>query len=66
MNIVNDNKCSWLNDLNERTGIKTLDRDEINIIESRSKPTWLPPQTFLNIGVITRLMFERFRSRSDV
>jgi len=22
MNIVNDNKCSWLNDLNERTGIK--------------------------------------------
>ena len=40
--------------------------DEINIIESRSKPTWLPPQPFLNIGVKTRLMFERFRSRSDV
>ena len=28
MNIVNDNTCSWLNDLNERNGIKTLDRDE--------------------------------------
>jgi glycine/D-amino acid oxidase-like deaminating enzyme len=40
--------------------------DEINIIESRSKPTWLPPQPFLNIGVKTRLIFERLRSRSDV
>ena len=28
MNIVNDNSCSWLNDLNERTGIKTLDKDK--------------------------------------
>jgi glycine/D-amino acid oxidase-like deaminating enzyme len=40
--------------------------DEINVIESRNKPTWLPPQPFLNIGVKTRLMFERFRSRADV
>ena len=40
--------------------------EEINIIESRNKPTWLPPQPFLNIGVKTRLIFERFRSRSDV
>ena len=40
--------------------------DEINIIESRSKPTWLPPQPFLNIGVKTRLMFERFRSQNDM
>ena len=40
--------------------------DEINIIESRTKPTWLPPQPFLNIGVKTRLIFERFRSQSDV
>jgi glycine/D-amino acid oxidase-like deaminating enzyme len=42
------------------------DSDEINIIESRSKPTWLPPKPFLNIGVKARLIFERFRSRSDV
>ena len=28
MNIVNDNTCSWLNDLNERTGIKNLDKDK--------------------------------------
>jgi glycine/D-amino acid oxidase-like deaminating enzyme len=40
--------------------------EEINIIESRNKPNWLPPQPFLNIGVKARLMFERFRSRSDV
>ncbi len=40
--------------------------EEINVIESRNKPTWLPPQPFLNIGVKTRLMFERFRSRSDL
>ena len=29
MNIVNDNSCSWLNDLNKRIGIKTLDKDKI-------------------------------------
>jgi len=40
--------------------------EEINLIESRIKPTWLPPQPFLNIGVRTRLMFERFRSQNDV
>ena len=40
--------------------------DEINIIESRSKPTWLPQQPFLNVGVKIRLMFERFRAKSDI
>ncbi|MDA8845246.1 FAD-binding oxidoreductase [Candidatus Pelagibacter bacterium] len=52
----------------EQIAIKASNKnsDEINIIESRIKPTWLPPQPFLNIGVKTRLMFERFRSRSDV
>ena len=28
MNIVNDNTCSWLNDLNKRTGIKNLEKDK--------------------------------------
>ena len=28
MNIVNDNSCSWLNDLNERSNIKNLDKDK--------------------------------------
>ena len=40
--------------------------DAINIIESRSKPTWLPPQPFLNLGVKARLMYERFRAKSDI
>jgi len=40
--------------------------DEINIIESRNKPTWLPPQPFLNIGVKARLIYERFRSKKDI
>ena len=40
--------------------------EEINIIENRSKPTWLPPQPFLNLGIKARLIYERFKSRSDV
>ena len=40
--------------------------EEINIIESRNKPTWLPPQPFLNIGVKGRLIYERFRSKKDI
>ena len=40
--------------------------DEINIIESRSKPTWLPPEPILSLGVKTRLMFERLRANSDL
>jgi glycine/D-amino acid oxidase-like deaminating enzyme len=39
---------------------------EIEIIEERNKPTWLPPQPFLNIGVRSRLFFERLRSRSEI
>ena len=38
---------------------------EINIIENRNKPTRLPPQPFLNIGVKTRLIYERIRARHD-
>ncbi len=38
---------------------------EIEIIESRNKPTWLPPQPFLNLGIKTRLIYERFRAKSD-
>jgi glycine/D-amino acid oxidase-like deaminating enzyme len=39
---------------------------EIETIEARNKPTWLPPQPFLNIGVKTRLIYERFRARSEI
>jgi len=40
--------------------------EEISIIEKRKKPNWLPPQPFLNLGIYTRLTYERIRARSDV
>ena len=40
--------------------------EEIDIIESRDKPTWLPPQPLLNIGIMTRLIYERFRAVSEI
>ncbi len=39
---------------------------EIQIIEARNKPTWLPPQPFLNIGVKARLIYERIRAAKDI
>ena len=39
---------------------------EIEIIEARNRPTWLPPQPFLNIGVKARLIYERIRASKDI
>jgi len=39
---------------------------EIVIIEARNKPTWLPPQPFLSLGVKTRLIYERMRAHSEI
>ena len=39
---------------------------EIEIIESRNKPTRLPPQPFLDFGIKTRLLYERIRARSEI
>ena len=39
---------------------------EIKVIEDRNKPTWLPPQPFLNFGIKTRLFYERFRAKNEV
>ena len=39
---------------------------EIETIEARKKPTWLPPQPFLDLGVKARLIYERLRARSEV
>ena len=39
---------------------------EIETIEARSKPTWLPPEPFLSLGVKTRLIYERLRARSEI
>ena len=40
--------------------------EEIETIEARNKPTWLPPQPFLDLGVKARLMYERLRARSEI
>ena len=52
----------------EQIAIKAINENskEIEIIEKRNKPTWLPPQPFLNLGIKTRLLYERFKARSEV
>ena len=52
----------------EQIAIKASNKhsEEIQIIEKRSKPTWLPPQPFLNFGIKTRLIYERIRARSEI
>ena len=39
---------------------------EIDSIELQNKPTWLPPQPFLGIGVKFRLFYERLRAKSEI
>ena len=39
---------------------------EIDLIESMIKPTWLPPEPFLSIGVKARLILERIKARSEI
>jgi glycine/D-amino acid oxidase-like deaminating enzyme len=52
----------------EQIAIKASNQNssEIEIIESRKQPTWLPPQPFLNLGIKTRLIYERFRAISEI
>ena len=52
----------------EQIAIKASNENtkEIETIEARNKPTWLPPQPFLNLGVKARLMYERLRARSEI
>ena len=40
--------------------------NEIEIINKRAKPNWLPPSPILNLGVQTRLFFERLRAKSEI
>ena len=40
--------------------------NEIEIINKRTKPNWLPPSPILNLGVQTRLFFERLRAKSEI
>ena len=52
----------------EQIAIKASNENtkEINIIEERKKPNWLPPDPILSIGVRARLIYERFRARSEI
>ncbi len=52
----------------EQIAVKAINEHtkEIEIIESRKKPTWLPPTPILNLGVKTKLMYERIRALSDL
>ena len=42
------------------------DSEEIKIIQERKKPNWLPPQPFLNIGIYSKLFYERIRASSEI
>ncbi len=52
----------------EQIAIKASNQttSEIEIIERKNKPTWLPPQPFLNLGVKTRLIYERIKAKSEI
>ena len=52
----------------EQIAIKASNENtkEIEIIESINKPTWLPPQPFLDLGIKARLLYERIRARSEI
>ena len=52
----------------EQIAFKAINENtkEIEIIESRNKPTWLPPEPFLSLGVKARLMFERLRAKNEI
>ncbi len=52
----------------EQIAIKASNENtkEIETIEARNKPTWLPPDPFLSFGVKTRLIYERIRARYEI
>ena len=43
-----------------------VDSEEISIIQSKKQPNWLPPQPFLNIGIFSRLLFEKIIAKSEI
>ncbi len=52
----------------EQIAIKASNENtkEIETIEARSKPTWLPPDPILSIAIKTRLIYERFKAKSEI
>jgi glycine/D-amino acid oxidase-like deaminating enzyme len=52
----------------EQIAIKASDKNskEIELIEKRTKPTWLPPSPFLDFAIKSRLIYERMRAVSEI
>ncbi len=52
----------------EQIAIKASNENtiEIETIEARNKPTWLPPDPFLSLGVKIKLIYERIRAKSEI
>ena len=52
----------------EQIAIKASDENskEIELIEKRKKPTWLPPSPFLDFAIKSRLIYERMRAVSEI
>ena len=52
----------------EQIAIKASNENtnEIEIIEARNKPTLLPPDPFLSLGIKARLIYERLRASSEI
>ena len=52
----------------EQIAIKASNENtnEIEIIEARNKPTLLPPDPFLSLGIRARLIYERLRASSEI
>ena len=52
----------------EQIALKACDKntEEMKVIESRTKPTKLPSEKLLDIGVKTRLFYERIRARKEI
>ena len=53
--------------LGEQIALKAIGENskEIQTIERRNKPTWLPPEPFLSLGVNARLFYEKIIARSE-
>ena len=52
----------------EQIALKAINENskEIETIELRNKPSWLPPEPFLSFGVKSRLIYERFKANSEI
>ena len=52
----------------EQIAIKALGKksSEIETIENRQKPNLLPPEPLLNLGVKSKLFYERIRAKSEI